>query len=210
MTTTGEPYPVVAGVLERWEPEPDTSMTDRQTLRVALDAALPGVRVETRPGTELCDVVVGGTIGVTLCRGFTTDHAREFRSLEERRTLGYDHLVIYGYDIPPARLDAWRASRWRLSGSVAGTSVEFLRRTPEEEADERGRRSLWQYADPETALVVVLSAITVDMLRRMLSGGASFYPMLLFIILVTLLVFGYLLWLHNVQETESARQRENA
>lgn len=131
-------------------------------LESELDAAgrsEAAARVTSLPTSEFCDLRIGTTTGIKLYSEFTTTTARTLRLLAWRGDLPYDHLVLFGQDLPEKHRDTWRIAETRIATADSPPGVQqilFVRNTDGDTSTTETERNLWHYGEPVTALLLVV------------------------------------------------------
>lgn len=167
----------VTAAVRTWAPTGTSRIEARYSLVEHLQSELAAAgreraaaRVASIPASEFCDVRIGTTVGVKLYSEFTTVTARQLRQLAWRDELPYDHLVLVGYGLPEGHRDTWRIVETRIataSESPDVQSIEFVLPAEQDGPDTSDdARTAWHYAEPVTALVLlVVGTVTVALLR---------------------------------------------
>lgn len=174
----------VTAAVRTWAPTGTSRIEARYSLVEHLQSELAAAgreraaaRVASIPASEFCDVRVGTTVGVKLYSEFTTVTARQLRQLAWRDELPYDHLVLVGYGLPEGHRDTWRIVETRIataSESPEVQSIEFvLPARHDADTPDGDARGLWRYAEPATALLLLLVGSVVAVTLGLDFGSAN-------------------------------------
>lgn len=129
--TEDEAFERVLGAVERWTPP--TSRRGRHAtpvgdlrrhldrdLNEGVDSAWQTHAVESPSGSNACDVVVDGIVGVKLVPSISErlklGLQRELNIVTER----YEYLILYGLDLQTEHVDTWRVMKRRTSADALG------------------------------------------------------------------------------------------